>query len=386
MPRKSLYIETHTAQVSKHGDKACGDAYLVERNRDVTTVILADGIGSGARAHIYATLCINRLMELLRQGFTAREAFERVVKSMHKARKDNGPYAVFTLMRIRKKGETTILSYEMPEALFIGMNRHTSVLGRRALTMGGEVVHESNCFLDPSESIMLVSDGISQAGLGVTYRMGLTMEGAAAEVNDLLRDGTDIKKIPGKMIEYVRGINGGVNGDDNSVVMARAREGAVLTILTGPPASKEDDSAVVHDFMDREGYKAVCGSTTADIVSRETGRPVKMEENPKSLIAPPCYFIEGINLVTEGAVTINQVFNIIDKDPALYKLDSGVTQLCYYMLLADRINIIMGGSRNLAHGDISFVQRGITPRNEIIPMLAERLRKLGKLVIIEQDT
>lgn len=384
MPRTSLFIETHLAQVSKKPDRACGDTCLIDRAKEVTTIIVADGIGSGGRAHIYATMCANRLMELLKQGFSAHESFERVVASMHEARKNDGPYAVFTLLRIRKKGEISILSYEMPETLFIGLNSHAGVLPRRALTMAGEVVYESNCFLDPSESIMLASDGVSQAGLGTTHRIGLTMKGAAEIVNDFLREGAEIREIPQMLLRYVREINGGTNGDDITILMAKARPGTVLNILTGPPADRDQDGAAVRDFMSREGFKAICGSTTADIVSRETGLPIKMEENPKSLIAPPCYFMEGINLVTEGAVTLNQVFNIIDKDPSLYRLDTGVTQLCYYMLLADRINIILGGAENVAHEDISFIQRGITPRHSIIRMVAEKLRILGKLVVMEE--
>jgi hypothetical protein len=118
-------------------------------------------------------------------------------------------------------------------------------------------------------------------------------------------------------------------------------------------------------------------------VARVLHQQVEVEKSPKSLIAPPRYEIQGVDLVTEGAVTLNQVYNVLDEDIRNLKEDSGVTELCALLQIADRVNIFLGGAQNAATGDISFRQRGILSRRQIIPLLAEKLRAAGKLVVVE---
>jgi hypothetical protein len=108
-----------------------------------------------------------------------------------------------------------------------------------------------------------------------------------------------------------------------------------------------------------------------------------VEQNPTSMIAPPRYEIPGVDLVTEGAVTLNQVYNIFDEEVQKLTEDSGVTELCALLHVADRVNLFVGSARNGASGDISFRQRGILTRERIVPLLADKLQSAGKLVVLE---
>jgi hypothetical protein len=112
---------------------------------------------------------------------------------------------------------------------------------------------------------------------------------------------------------------------------------------------------------------------------------MSVEQCPQSLVAPPRYEIEGIDLVTEGAVTLNQAYNLLNEDLCALTEDSGVTELCALLQIADRVNIFMGTARSLAGGDISFRQRGILTREAIVPLIADRLRAAGKLVVVERS-
>ena len=141
---------------------------------------------------------------------------------------------------------------------------------------------------------------------------------------------------------------------------------------------------MVRRFIQADGLKIVCGGTTAEIVAKVIRQRVLVEQEPKSLIAPPRYEIPGVDLVTEGAVTLNQVYNVLDEDLADLVEDSGVTELCSLLQLADRVNICMGSARNHAGRDISFRQQGILSRDRIIPLIVERLRAAGKLVVLER--
>ena len=108
-----------------------------------------------------------------------------------------------------------------------------------------------------------------------------------------------------------------------------------------------------------------------------------MEENFTSNLAPLSYSIEGIDLVTEGAVTLNQVYNIWDADPSTMEKDSPVTDLFSLLSVADKVHMMLGQTENPANDDISFMQHGILKRNKIIPLLINKLKEDGKLVTTE---
>jgi hypothetical protein len=158
----------------------------------------------------------------------------------------------------------------------------------------------------------------------------------------------------------------------------------VVSLWTGPPASKQHDGPLAAQFLQLPGAKVICGATTAKIAARQCGAELKVSETSLNGLAPPHYELQGVDLVTEGAVTLNQVYNLFEEDAEELDSDSGVTKLCGLLRGADRINIIVGRARNVAEDDISFRQQGIMPRSEIVPLLKNRLEKNQKLVVIEE--
>ena len=376
-----LHLEVAAAGSAKRLGAMSGDVWTVTRDAAATTVILADGLGSGITAHIAATMTCSRLAELLKQGFSTRQAFLRVAQTMHAVRGTDQPYAVFTLLRMLSDGETTVLSYEMPVPLLIS-GRLANPLPQRVQLLEQEVVAESTCFLEPQEAIILVSDGISMAGLGTSLKLGWTMDGVKRFADDELLQGRG-GELAASIHGEARRLWRQVRGDDCTVLMAACRAGKKLTVLTGPPADPSLDVETLRRFRCAEGKRVVAGATTARLVAGALGQKLAVESDSASLIAPPRYSIEGIELVTEGAVTLNQVFHILEENPDRFEADSGVSDLCHLLLEADRIDFIVGGAANPAHGDISFQQRGILPRRTIVPLLAEKLLARGKLVVIE---
>lgn len=380
--KRYLHIEVDAIQTSKKPDTPCGDVWLAERTTESTTVILADGIGSGVKANICATMAASRLQELLRRGFSLRQAFSSLVRTMHEARGTDLPYAVFSVIRLLNDGEATALTYEMPNPLLLGP-QGASIIQQRTFTLESEIIGEANLFLEPGEGLMIMSDGITQAGMGCGLRLGWTSEGVNSFVEDCLNERVPLKHIPQAVHNQARDYWGGTRGDDCSVVLAHCRRGEILNVLTGPPLDRNRDPEFAGLFLGREGRKVVCGATTARIVAKRLGKPLGVDQDTRSAIAPPQYFLDGVDLVTEGAVTLTQVFNILGADPTSFEPDTGVTNLCELLRRADRINFIVGRASNEGHADISFRQRGIIPRTTLVPLLAERLRQDGKLVVVE---
>lgn len=376
------HIEIDCIQTAKRPGNPCGDLVRVERGPDSTYVICSDGLGSGVKANLAATLCVSRLMEMLRLGYSMREAFGDLVRTMNEARTTDMPYAVFTMMQFRSDGETTILSYEMPPPIYVCRNT-ASVLPQQTHVRDQAIIGESNCFVEPGEGILVVSDGITQAGMGCGLALGWTIEGVGEAVASYVSDGINLYDIPRRVHQEAREFWGTVAGDDCTALMATCRAGRVVNLFTGPPANRNRDAAVVNRFANTEGAKIVCGATTAKVVAAHTGKTVSVSQVGNSLIEPPRYEIDGIDLVTEGAVTLNQVYNLIDEDLDNCPDTSAVAELCRLLTSADRINFLVGQMHNEANGDLSFRQQGILPRATIVRLLTEKLRENGKLVVVD---
>lgn len=376
-----LHVEIATSLLPKRAGKPSGDVVRVVRSPGWTTILCCDGMGSGIKANVAATLHASRLLELEKQGVSLRDAFARVVGTIHEDRGKTPMYAAMAVARILHSGEATVLTYDMPPPIFAGA-LHASLLPQRLFHADGALLGESHCHLGTDEGICLFSDGITQAGIGTHYRDGWGPEQAARFLDALLARKSAFERIPDELTSRARQLWGERLGDDCTAVFAHCRPGKQLSIMTGPPYRPSADRDFVERFLATPGWKAVCGATTAKIVARHLGKELGMDESDP-MIAPPSYRIEGIDLVTEGAVTLTQVYNILEEDPSRYEEWSGVTELCDLLRAADRIHFFVGTASNPGNLSIAFQQKGILPRIRTVPLIRERLTKAGKLVVVD---
>ena len=377
-----LHVEVNTSICPKRPGQPSGDVVRVARSPGWTTVICCDGMGSGIRANVAATLHASRLLELEKQGISLRDAFARVVGTIHEDRGKTPMYAAMAVARILHSGEATVLTYDMPAPILAG-TLHASLLPQRLFHADAALLGETNCHLGDGEGICLVSDGITQAGIGKQFRDGWGDEQAARYLDALLARKFPLERVPDELNGRARQHWGDKLGDDCTVVLAHCRSGKQLSILTGPPCHPSVDREFVERFLSTPGWKVVCGATTAKIVARHLGKELEMDQDENTLVAPPSYRIDGIDLVTEGAITLTQVYNILEEDPSRYEEWSGVTQLCDLLRDADRIHFFVGTASNPGNLSIAFQQKGILPRIRTVPLIRDRLTKAGKLVVMD---
>ncbi|MDX9702257.1 MAG: SpoIIE family protein phosphatase [Candidatus Auribacterota bacterium] len=378
---KNSFVDIYYKQSSKRPGDPCGDVVVYKRDAYHTTILLVDGIGSGIKAHIAATMNSARIMQMLADGFSVRDVFSHMVKTMNEWRNYDKPFSAFTLTRIMHDGTATMLSYEAPVPLLLGA-REAYVLPAQTLTIGEALVSEIDYHLRHGEGVVLVSDGITQAGIGNGLPRGWTIEGVNGFVNRLVSRSTPTEDIPDQIIQEAFVIDGSTFNDDCTVIAAPFRHGHVVTILTGPPESPADDEKSIAMFLENKGTKIVCGSTTANIVARHLNTEVRVEHNRRNTGTPPQYFIDGIDLVTEGAITLNQLHNILDEDLLNTAERSAVFDLWQQIMESDRIQFMVGKKINSASDDIIWRKQGILPRIRIVNLLAKKLESMGKLVTI----
>ncbi|HPN65242.1 MAG TPA: SpoIIE family protein phosphatase [Candidatus Goldiibacteriota bacterium] len=379
-----LYTECHNLCAVKTGYSACGDYFEIFRDAQAVTAVLADGLGSGIKASVASAMSCASVMRMIKAGFSVKEAAGTVIKTARRAKEtQNAVYAAFTVVRILNDGTASVLTYDAPGPVLI-TNKQAYVPKMKFTLTQGQVTGELNIRLKEGDGLLVMTDGITQAGMGRELPFGWTEEGVREFVNANHALGFTEKDIPQLLINRASALSGGYLHDDASAAYFSCRKGRVMNIITGPPSARENDAAAAREFMRADGIKIICGSTTADIISRETGINVGFTKTYSGFFRPPKYIMKGIEVVTEGAVVLNQLYNIIDLEGIKLDKESCVTEIAVLARVCDVINIYLGKAENPGHDDIAFTQLGILPRAVIINMLAEKLRKMGKLVVIKE--
>ena len=138
-----VHFDTLTKQISKRPGTPSGDVVLTERDKISTIKIVCDGIGSGVKANIAANMCASRIKELIKTGFSIRQIFTKVVKTMQEAKLNDLPYSAFTIIRVLNDGIGTILTYEMPPSIFLSKT-YATILSSRTYNDDNISVTESN--------------------------------------------------------------------------------------------------------------------------------------------------------------------------------------------------------------------------------------------------
>jgi hypothetical protein len=376
------YIEDFVKQSAKDKQIVCGDTCLCERTIDSTDFVLCDGIGSGIYANIAAVTCANRLIELFKTGISMRNVCEMVADSMHRARTENIPFSAFSIVRILHDGQFILYTYESPSPIYI-KDGIASPLKLHSYNTGYEIIEEASGSLSQGDSLILCSDGITQAGMGYSNTSGLGEDELANFVNQSLNHSISLPELPDRILKKTHLISGGKRVDDSTVAILRCREATQLTLMSGPPSSKIKDTIFVEKFLSCPGTHVICGSTTSEIVSRVLHRRVKLIDDNPSFANPPEYQMEGIDMVTEGAAMLNQLHNILGENPERFIENSAVERLCRLLQKADVIHFLIGNAINDAHSALIFKQLGIRPREKIIRLISEQLSKMGKLVLAE---
>ncbi|MDD6204618.1 MAG: serine/threonine-protein phosphatase, partial [Firmicutes bacterium] len=176
-------------------------------------------------------------------------------------------------------------------------------------------------------------------------------------------------------------------GDDTTVCAIRIRKREPMNLMIGPPVNKDDQPRMMKLFFAKEGKHIVCGGTTSSIVAAYLNKPLCPELNYSDPDIPPTASIEGVDLVTEGVITINRVLQYAKDylaDNASYShwscKQDGASRIARLLFEeATDINFFVGRAINPAHQNpelpISF-----NIKMRLVEELADSLKKMGKRI------
>jgi hypothetical protein len=358
---RDFYIEVNSQQRNYDGERICGDVFLYRyiKEEDRVIAVLSDGMGHGVKANILATLTSTMALNFAQEHKEVGRIAEIIMNTLPVCSERKISYSTFTIVDIESSGRATILEYDNPSTIILRGNKIFDPGWQKVILEKGKHSGKilKTCSFMPlkEDRIIFCSDGVSQSGMGSeAYPFGWERDSIASYAATLVTGESSISAIllAGKIVTMAYKNDAYKAKDDISCAIIYFREPRKLLICTGPPFEKEKDKELAAKVKGYEGKVILCGGTTADIVARELNRTIVDElifEDPE---LPPESFLEGIDLVTEGILTLQKVNEILKSYNNSVRLGKGpADKIVRLVMESDEIHFIIGTRINIAHQD-----------------------------------
>lgn len=303
------YIDTSFESLIKHGEELCGDHVEQVRLNDSCILVLSDGLGSGVKANILATLTSKIAVTMLKEGSTLEETIDTIVHTLPVCNQQHLAYSTFTIIKIFNDGRGYAAEFDNP-FIFLIKNGENVPLKRSKRELNGKIIYECGFEMDEKTLLVAVSDGVVHAGIGKSLDLGWQWQNVDEYVKSLNSDFSVVdvtENILGQCLKLYEN----EASDDTTVLSVKIKEQETINLFTGPPKNPKEDLDVIKKILNSEGKIVVCGGTTANIVSRVLGAELEVDISTMTQELPPIGRIEGIELVTEGVITINKALEIM---------------------------------------------------------------------------
>lgn len=376
-----VFYESGLKQINKKGEELCGDNVESSVRPDLMTLVFSDGLGSGVKASILSTLTTRIATRMLDEGLPLDEVVQTVSETLPICSVRKIAYSTFSMAQLFTDGYANLVAYDSPPPLLIH-HRHIQRMPYEERDVNGKRICDYTFPLVPGDWLVLVSDGVLNAGIGGAYPLGWGWEEVAKYLECHVHEVLSAEELAAKLARVVEELYEGPPGDDVSIVVVKVRTKRILTVFTGPPVEKRDDKPIVEILMAAPDKRVVCGGTTANIVARELKKDLEVDLETGTEAVPPTGRIEGIDLVTEGTLTITQALEILRSDVPNEELRmriDGASSLAVLLREADEVQILLGRSMNPAHQNPNL-PRNLGLKTQVVQALGEELRDWGKEV------
>lgn len=382
-----LCTEVGFKSINHVGEQLCGDHVdIIDTEDDSSVIVLADGLGSGVKASILSTLTSKIISTMISAGLPIEECVSTIAATLPVCSVRGVAYSTFTLINIKSNRTAEIIQYDNPSVIFI-RNGDAIEYPKSEMTIGGKKIIKSVIRLEEGDVIVAMSDGCPHAGIGTSFNFGWKIEDISNFMAAMSTVGYTAKTLATMLVDECDKLYDGKPGDDATAVVVKVRRREPVNILFGPPSNRDDCNRMMSLFFSKEGKHIVCGGTTSSIVSKYLGKPIKASLNFLASDVPPIAEIEGVDLVTEGVITVNKVLEYAKDylndnssyDKWGFKQD-GASQICRLLFEeATDINFYVGRAVNPAHQNPDL-PINFNIKMNLVEELSKCLREMGKKI------
>lgn len=382
-----LCVDVGYKSINHYGEQLCGDHVdVVEQNENSQIVVLADGLGSGVKASILSTLTSKIISTMMAEGLSLTDCVETIAATLPICSVRGVAYSTFTIIHVVDNETAEIIEFDNPQVIVLREGSNY-LYKRTEMSIGGKTVYKSVIALKEGDIFIATSDGCPHAGLGTRYNFGWKREDIINFMLPMVYVGYTAKTLATILVDECNRLYGGQPGDDATACVLKVRRREPVNILFGPPANPDDNDRMMSLFFSKEGKHIVCGGTTSSIAAKYLGKPLKASLNFIKSDVPPIAEIEGVDLVTEGVITMNRVVEYAKdalKDNELYEKWSfgqdGASLICRMLFEeATDINFFVGRAINPAHQNPDL-PINFNIKMNLVEELSKSLRQMGKRV------
>lgn len=373
--------------INHYGEQLCGDHVDIVEPDDMSTVIvLSDGLGSGVKASILSTLTSKIISTMLAEGLHLEECVETIAATLPVCSVRGVAYSTFTIIHLKNNQVAELIQYDNPHAIVI---RDEAVWDypKTEMHIGSKKIYKSMINLQENDIFIAMSDGCPHAGIGTAYNFGWKREDIASFMEDLSHCGYTAKTLSTMLVDECDRLYDQKPGDDATACVVRIRKREPMNMLFGPPSNRDDADRMMSLFFSKKGKHIICGGTTSSIAAKFLHKPIKASLNFEASDVPPTAEIEGVDLVTEGVITVNKVLeyakDYLDEN-RFYEHWSikrdGASLICRLLFEeATDINFYVGRAVNPAHQNPDL-PINFNIKMNLVEELSLCLKKMGKKI------
>ena len=380
MTEPGIFIDMGFSQRVKNGQDICGDVFKYSKvpGEQRLITVLSDGLGSGVKANIQASMCATMALEFTRENMEMQRSAEIIMQALPVCQVRKISYATFTIVDTGLNRNTHVVEMGNPQFLLLRDNTPAELPFKE---LEPEKWDNRNLRMydfkaEVNDRLLFFSDGISQAGIGsskypvgwvfddckeyIIKTVGQKPEISAHELADCV-----IREALSKEKNYQA-------ADDMSCAVIYFRKPHKMLLLTGPPFEASRDAQYAKRFESFDGDKVIAGGTTSEIIARNLKKEVALDVDSISSDAPPESRMEGVDLVCEGMLTLTRVAELLENDYHDETL-SPARKMIEIFLRNDIITFLVGTRINEAHQDPAISGK-LEYRRNIIKRIAKRLK------------
>ena len=373
--------------INHYGEQLCGDHVdIVEPNDNSTVIVLSDGLGSGVKACILSTLTSKIISTMMAEGIPLEDCVETIAATLPVCSVRGVAYATFTIIHLLNNETAELIQYDNPQIIVIRDEKIWDY-PKKEMTIGEKTIYKSIITLQENDIFIAMSDGCPHAGIGSTYNFGWKREEIASFMEMLAPAGYTAKTLSTMLVDECNKLYDDKPGDDTTACVVRIRKREPMNILFGPPSNRDDADRMMALFFSKRGKHIVCGGTTSSIAAKYLGKPIEASLDFANSDLPPIAMIEGVDLVTEGVITVNRVLEYArdylgeNKNYEHWSFERDGASLISRMLFeeATDINFYVGKAINPAHQNPDIPINFIIKMN-LVDELSKCLRQMGKKI------
>ena len=373
--------------INHYGEQLCGDHVdIIEQNENSTVVVLADGLGSGVKASILSTLTSKIISTMMAEGLSLEDCVETIAATLPVCSVRGVAYSTFTIIHLIDNSYAELIQYDNPHIILIRDCKNYDY-PMTEMNIGGKKIYKSQIKLCENDIFIAMSDGCPHAGIGLAYNFGWKREDITSFMESIAHVGYTAKTLSTILVDECNKLYEDKPGDDATACIVRIRKRVPMNMLFGPPRNRDDCDRMMSLFFSKEGKHIVCGGTTSSIAAKYLGKELKTNLNFERSDIPPIAEIEGVDLVTEGVITVNRVVEyakdyLRDNESYEqwgYKRD-GASLICRMLFEeATDINFFVGRAVNPAHQNPDL-PINFNIKMNLVEELSECLKKMGKRI------